>query len=180
MYNTLIIITGMNSPLIRVERVTGMRWLCCGGLLLCMCIRKCWRKVTGGIPGELRPLQAAAAHTTFLWGAWGAKVQIVQSTSVLKLRFLEREDVLNICEHALSFRRHPHNYSCLSSPTPYMPPLSLICDERKNLKRPNRQRHCFSFKVISDGGSKLHSLSEVSNERSLLLRCSTSHSILGF
>lgn len=27
-------------------------------------------------------------------------------------------------------------FSCLSSPTPYMPPLSLICDERENLQRP--------------------------------------------
>lgn len=50
--------------------------------------------------------------------------------------------------------------------------------ERKSPKT-NRQRHCFSFQVISDGRSKLQSVSEASNERSLLLCGSISHSVLG-
>lgn len=59
-----------------------------------------------------------------------------------------------------------------------MPPLSLIYDEMETLQRAQWERHCFSFKVISDGSGKLQSAGEVSNERRLLLCGFILHSIL--
>lgn len=51
------------------HKAIGMEWKSC------VYVRKWVRKVTGGIPCELRPLQA---HSRFLCSFWGAKVQIVQ------------------------------------------------------------------------------------------------------
>lgn len=159
MYSIFIWITGINSALIHVVCGPHIQWLCLSEYWLCVaCLHVCARRESGKGASKVKcALYRQLVHilhscvstvciSLLLWAKCADFVKHVNvkfrisgetsySTSVIHYILYESAHISENIEIAF-FGTLTARFFCLSTPIPYMPPLSLICDERENLQRP--------------------------------------------